>query len=163
MRRLASLGMLPLLLALGCRPGHGANDRILDSLSVADAALSLYPEHILNRKGGSLGGGSAADCFEKSEIFVVAGRSPLPDNFVASLAESLASRLSRAGATSLKVDRTCEIQYAREYKHLAPDSQGGRVLFSIAGSRGVLSLRYTTVTAKDSIGYLTSEIVEFRN
>jgi hypothetical protein len=80
----------------------------------------------------------------------------------------MANQITNAGGSIQAVRSTAEIWYVKDTSQIAlesnrPDTLGAKVLFSIAGSKGVITLRYTAVKADDVIGYLSCEMVEFRN
>jgi len=168
MRRVFGLLTASCLVAWGCDgPRYELNEKVLSAISVEDAFKALQSGHVLHRKGGSQGGGSSNDVYERDEIFTITGVSFLPEDFSEKLAHSIADQISRAGGAIRREHGTGEIWYAKEAGRTAPDAArpdtlGAKVFFSIAGSKGALNLRYTAVKAEDAIGYLSCEIVEFR-
>jgi hypothetical protein len=157
------------LIVWGCDgPRYDTNEKVLASVNLGDAFKTLNLPHGLHRKGGSQSAGYSNKVFENDAIYTISGNTSLPEDFSKKLAHAMANQITNAGGSIQAVRSTSEIWYVKDTSQIAlesnrPDTLGAKVLFSIAGSKGVITLRYTAVKADDVIGYLSCEMVEFRN
>ena len=144
---------------------YSKNERVLKRLSPILIFKQHYPEYKIISQGESLSAGSLMNPYERNSFYIIEGSKPLQETWLWDYSQSIKDVLISNGGDVNSCRKLMGIFYAKDFKTEGPDASGIRITFSVSGSNGVINIRYTAINVPnkpDTIGYLSVDIIEFR-